>query len=664
MSSSSSGDLKAGIKKFRPELEGVRAVAAMLVAVYHIWVGSVSGGVDVFFIVSGYLITTSLLSKMEKEGHIRFFEYLLGLGKRLFPNAFIILLFVTLASFFVLPQVQWRQIISEVFSSASYFQNWNLALDAVDYLAQHNEASPLQHFWALSIQGQFYVVWPLVIYTSFIMAVKWLKTPPRKTLLAVLLTIFAASITYSIYITSINQPWAYFDTFARVWEFSLGGIVALLLPYVTLRKPIGTTLGWIGLCIIALTGIILPVSTVFPGYAALLPISGVMFIIISAENSSGFGVVRLLGSKPFLFFGSISYAFYLWHWPLLLFYLVYFRKDDVSIPAGISILLLTFVLSLFTTRIVESPIRNLSIRQSNTKLVFLLAAFALPVILANLSWSMYADRSQEQAAVQSVFQQQSDDEGDPASSSLSASLADIQTMPTFYKDVCYVGMKSSGMKMCSYGETNNPDFIIALVGGSRAGHWFPALEQFAEESKLRIDVYNKDACRFTTDDFGGRLSDTCMEWNELAAEAMLENPPDVLMTTANVDREDSIPDGYVDMWKKFEGITTIFAVRDTPSMPKDVPSCVEMYSGDDCSVPRDEVLSADLPWANTEGLPDNVYFADMTDYLCDDQTCQAVIDNVVVYRDKFHLSTQFAATLAEPLKEELFRVIETIRSFN
>jgi len=700
LTSSHPGDLKAGLKKFRPELEGVRAVAAMLVAIYHIWVGSVSGGVDVFFIVSGYLITTSLLSKMEKEGHIRFFDYLLGLGKRLFPNAFIVLMFVIAASFFLLPQVQWRQIISEVLASAAYFQNWNLALDAVDYLAQHNEASPLQHFWALSIQGQFYVTWPLVIYASFIMAVKWFKTPPRKTLLLVLSLIFVMSITYSIYITAVNQPWAYFDTFARVWEFSLGGALSLLLPYAAIRKPISIGLGWTGLCIIALTGILLPVSTVFPGYAALLPICGVIFIIISAENNSGLGVARLLGSKPFQFLGSISYAFYLWHWPLLLFYLVYFRKEDVSALAGIAILLLTFALSLLATRMVEAPIRKLSLRQSRKKIVFLLAFFALPVVLASLSWSLYAEHSRQMVAqatmqhvldqeaagqimdmaqedseakrvielqeepelVQDAFQQLWGTQDEIDSALVSASLADIQNLPVFYGDRCYVDMKNRGMKKCSYGETSDPDYTLALVGGSRSGHWFPALEQFALEEKLRIDVYNKDACRFTTDDFDGKLSASCIEWNKLAAEALLQDPPDVLMTTANVDRDAYIPEGYIDMWNKFDGITTIFAIRDTPSMPEDVPACVELYGGDNCSVPRDKLLSAKLPWAHTENLPSNVYFVDMSDYLCDSQSCKSVINNAVVYRDKFHLSTQFAAMLAEPIRKELLLVLEKIKA--
>ncbi|MGD7055216.1 acyltransferase family protein [Sutcliffiella horikoshii] len=658
-------DLRVPQKKFRPELEGVRAVAAFLVAIYHIWLGSVSGGVDVFFIVSGYLITTSLLSKMEREGRIRIFEYLLGLGKRLFPIAFFVLFTSTVLSFLLLPQAQWRQIISEVFSSAFYFQNWQLATNAVDYLAQNNEASPLQHFWALSIQGQFYVTWPLIIFLAFYVAKKIFKTPFRKTLLTVLTMIFLASISYSVYITTTNQPWAYFDTFARVWEFSLGGILAILIPYLLFNKHLATILGWIGLCIIGFTGIVLPVSTVFPGYAALLPTSGVILIIIAAENGGRFGVERLLGSKPFLYFGSISYGFYLWHWPLLVFYYAYFQTDTVSIRDGIILILVSFLLSFLSTKILEAPIRGLSIRESKWKLASLLIMIMLPVLGANTWWGIYMDRSeaafkqnfdiQDYPGARTIYENV---DATPGLTPITTPLEATSQLPSMYTDECYVKMKESGVKVCSYGETVDPDYTIALVGGSHSGHWFPALEQFAEDLRLQIDVYNKDACRFSTEDFDGQLSDTCMEWNELVVEPLTENPPDLLFTTSTVDSGDTIPQGYIEMWEKFEGVTTIFALRDNPRMAENIPACVEVKTPEECSIPRDKALAETPPWENTENIPENVYFADLSDYFCDEDTCHSVIGNVLVYRDTHHISTLYSMTLAEPLKAEIIKALE------
>ena len=269
-----------------------------------------------------------------------------------------------------------EQTIPEIFSSAFYFQNWQLANTAVDYLAKDNIASPFQHFWALSIQGQFYVTWPLIIILAYFIATKIFK-PPSKDFLAVLSIIFTVSLGYSIYITSANQPWAYFDTFARVWEFSLGGILALLIPYLKFKKSISFVIGWVGLAVICFTGILLPVSNVFPGYAALLPTTGVMLVILAAENGSRFGVEKLLGSKPFLYLGNISYGFYLWHWPVLIFYSTYLGTDKVSLQGGLAILLGSFTLSVMSVNILEARIRKISVKQSKVKLAGILAALML-----------------------------------------------------------------------------------------------------------------------------------------------------------------------------------------------------------------------------------------------------------------------------------------------
>lgn len=673
-----SSDLRLPEKKFRPELEGLRAVAALLVAVYHIWFGRVSGGVDVFFVVSGFLITTSLLSRLEREGRIPFFEYLLGLARRLFPIAFIVLLVTTVCSYLLMPQVQWRQIMAEVFASAFYYQNWQLATDAVDYLAQHNAASPLQHFWALSIQGQFYLSWPLIIFLAFVLARRVFKTPYRKTLLVIFITIFASSLAYSVYMTDNNQPWAYFDTFARVWEFSLGGILALLIPYVRFNRLASICLGWLGLAMIILTGMLLPVSTVFPGYAALLPICGALLVIIAAEQPGQIGVERFLGAKVPKYLGSISYGFYLWHWPLLIFYYAYFKTVSISIIGGMAILLLTFILSGLTTKWLESPIRKLSVKEEKGRIALASALLILPVLIVNMLWSVSFERAQEAFQQQleldhymgakALYENVEEEVGEAEDRAPEVAAEEVEqpevtplfdsSLPTFYGDDCYVGMHDRGVKVCSYGEIDNPRAIIALVGGSRTGHWFPALEELAEELQIRIDVYNKDACRFSTQDFDGLLSDSCIEWNELVVKPLLDDPPDLIFTTANVDRDTTIPPGYLDMFEKFEGITTILAIRDNPSMPEDVPTCVETKGAEGCAVPRENLLAAVPPWENTEKVPSHVYFVDLTDYLCDEEVCHAVIGNIVVYRDRYHFSTAYARTLAEPLKEHLLKALE------
>jgi peptidoglycan/LPS O-acetylase OafA/YrhL len=658
-------DLRAPEKKFRPELEGVRTVAAFLVAVYHIWIGSVSGGVDVFFIVSGYLITTSLLSKMERDGRIHLVDYWLGLARRLFPIAFTVLLFTVVGSILIMPQVQWKQIISEIFASAFYFENWYLANSAVDYLAQNNQASPLQHFWALSLQGQFYLTWPFVVLTAFVIAKKVLGKPVRKTMLGVLLSLFLLSIGYSIYKTSVNQPWAYFDTFARVWEFSLGGVLALLLPYLRFGKTVSMVIGWFGLAVICFTGILLPVSSVFPGYAALLPTGGVILVIISAENSTRFGVDKLLGSKPFLYFGSMSYGFYLWHWPLLIFYYAYFDVERVPVASGLAIIVSAFILSFISVKILETPVRKISIKHSKKKLAIVLAGLLIPLFCVNGVWAYFVS-GQDQAEQKYNLEDYpgamaiSDSvEPVPDKEPVPSALAVKEDLPAFYDMTeCFSGMEEEKMAKCSLGEKENPEYTIALVGGSHSGHWYPALEKLSDKMKLKIEIYNKDACRFSADDFDGLLNASCMDWNEKVIGMLKEEPPDLVFTTANVGAGDKVPGGYIEQWKKLKGITEIFAVRDNPAMEGDPPTCVEKKgSVEECSMPRDKVLSEVIPWENTEGIPANVTFADLSEYFCDDESCPPVIGNVLVYRDYHHISTLYSRTMAVALEKPLQKAL-------
>lgn len=654
-------DLKSPEKKFRPELEGIRVVAALLVAVYHIWVGSVSGGVDVFFIVSGYLITTSVLSKMERTGKLHYTEYLLGLGKRLFPMAYTVLFISAALSIFILPLSYWKQTISELFASMLYFQNWQLATNAVDYLAKNNEASPFQHFWALSIQGQFYITWPLIISLIFLCAVKVFKTPVRKTLLAVLALIFSASLSYSVYITAENQPWAYFDTLARAWEFSLGGMIALLIPYLKMNKVIGIIAGWLGLVIICFTGILLPVSTVFPGYAALLPITGVILVILSAENNHSFGVKKVLGSKLFLYLGSISYGFYLWHWPLLIFYYAYFKTEVVTLLGGLTIILSTYILSVVSLKYIETPIRTMSVKESKAKIIKALVSLIIPIILLGSTWGIY---------VQAVMNQDYTVEDYPGGKVISENIQPAEGvgivpdalqakshLPVFYEDTnCFTAGKSSSLRKCSYGDVDNPEYVVALVGGSHSGHWFPALDGFSAEQNIQIDVYIKDACRFSTEDFDGLLEDHCMEWNEKVDQDLKSNPPDLIFTTANVSDEATIPKGYLDKWKEYEGITKILAVRDNPRMSKKIPLCLE-ETPDDCSVPRDKALSEKAPWENTEGIPGNLSFVDMSEYFCTEDICPPTMGNVMIYRDQHHLTTLYSETLSSGLENHVLNAL-------
>lgn len=655
-------------RRFRPEIEGLRAIAALLVAVYHIWFGTVSGGVDVFFIVSGFLITTALLKRMERNDKVNILDFILGLAKRLFPMAFLVLLVVTILSFFWLPQVRWSQTIAEIFASALYFQNWQLAFNAVDYLAQNNEASPVQHFWALSLQGQFYIIWPTVVFGIAYLIKKIFKKSFKFSLAATLITVFSLSLSYSVYLTSVEQAWAYFDTFTRVWEFSMGAIVATLASNIVLRKSLSFILGWIGLIAIISCGMILQVSTVFPGYAALWPTLSGVFIILAGNSGGKFGVHRLLSSKPLVKFGGISYAFYLWHWPILVFYLIKSGNETVSLTHGIFLLLLSFILSYISTLLIEKPIRNLKVPNISLKNLSTIGALIAPVLIILSFWSNTVEQYQTQLASVVVTDDYpgaaalfySDDEL-TYPKDIPAKPMPIQArqdLPKVYPDKCHQTQAETDVIECQYGETVNPEFTIALVGGSHSAHWLPALEVIAQDQNIEILSYTKSACRFTT---GDDMSEECLAWNDNLIELLKEKRPNLVFTTATVSNRPNVPEGFIEQWEKLDAVDIpVFAIRDNAWFGFDVPSCVEEKGEDslECSKLREEVLPSVSAWEKLENPPANVHYADLSDYLCDKEYCKPIVGNILVYRDSHHLTATYAATLAPYLWDEIKELVE------
>src|SRR5699024_7856470 len=300
-------------RKFRPEIEGLRVVAALLVAVYHIWFHRVSGGVDVFFVISGFLITTSIISTINRTGEFRFWPYISKLMKRLLPSGFFILGVTLLLSIFWLPDSIFSKTIREIIASMFYYQNWQLAISSTDYLDANQMKSPVEHFWALSIQGQFYIIWFLV-FSLILFLIKKYKITSAKTLInSALCVLFIVSLAFSIYLTEKNQPFAYFITFTRVWEFALGGLLCVNLSSINISKSLATIIGWFGLIGLVLTGIIFNVSEMFPGYIAAWPMVCALFIVISGTKETRFGVGRFLGSPAMVKLGGISFGIYLWH---------------------------------------------------------------------------------------------------------------------------------------------------------------------------------------------------------------------------------------------------------------------------------------------------------------------------------------------------------------
>lgn len=681
---------------FRPEIEGVRAVAAILVAVYHVWFGTVSGGVDVFFIISGFLITTTLLASFERDGEIKIMNYFMRLVRRLFPMAFLVLSVTAFASWLLLPEIRWVQTLQELIASALYVENWLLAVNSVDYLAQNNEASPVQHFWALSMQGQFYLLWPIILIFALRLSRKSeMKT--RDFLLWILSGIFILSMVYSVYITTTQQVWAYFDTFARLWEFTLGGLTALVIGSIKLTPFWSRVTGWLGLIVILATGAVLPVEDLFPGIAALLPTMGAVAVITAAPQLASGGVQWIVAAKPLVWFGQYAYAFYLWHWPVLIFYYLISGVESVSWIAGMILIVLSFLLALGTTILVENPLRSLVHRMEPVYATAAAGFFILPFIVVLLVWQGEIDEStgtssfqQEQGGSDEIEEDDTNEAGDdgfpysvsdpeyPGAMGLFEEVEvpyqeDVipspvnarDSLPPVYEDDCHQNQTSPDVIACTYGYSEeNPDYTIALVGGSHSAHWLPALQEISEEYRIRIESYTKSNCRFTTDDLD-ELSDGCLPWGETLLEMLQEDPPDLVFTTSTAMEGDEIPEGFLDKWGALEEADIdVLAVRDVPWMEFDVAACVSEEGEDamaDCTTSAEDVLYQGNPWEELDDQPANVTYADFNPYVCPDGECLPIIGNVLVYRDSNHLTREYVLTMTPLIEEKVMAVLEKIQ---
>src|SRR5699024_4421798 len=312
---------------FRPEFQGLRALAVGLVLLFHLWPNHVSGGfvgVDVFFVVSGFLITGHLYRELSSTGTIALSKFWARRVMRLLPLAFTVLIFSVIAMLFFVPQTVWGMNVRQILGSLFYVENWVLAADSVDYMASENEPSLVQHYWSLSIEEQFYIVLPLLLLGTYLLT-KFLSKNKYSTgintqniFIWTLIGITAATFIFSVLYTNYNAAQAYFVTPTRFWEFSIGGLLAMLPTATKIPKHFQNLLGWTGVTAIIIAALAYDSNTAFPGYTALLPVIGAALFLRYGSAQPLTGIYWWASLKPALRMGDWSYAIYLWHWPLII----------------------------------------------------------------------------------------------------------------------------------------------------------------------------------------------------------------------------------------------------------------------------------------------------------------------------------------------------------
>ncbi|GAA2044980.1 hypothetical protein GCM10009819_35250 [Agromyces tropicus] len=343
----------------RPEVQALRAIAVCAVVLHHGWPAVAPAGymgVDVFFVVSGFLITGLLLRETERTGRISLRDFYLRRARRILPAAMAVLVAVTVMTFAVVPRFEWRSWLREVVASALYFENWLLAADSQDPARDDLASTPVQHFWSLSVEEQFYLGWPLLIIAATWFAARRARDP-RRALLVVLGAASVASFAHSVVLTTQDHNLAYFSTFTRTWEFGVGGILAILAPAVAAgRDRLRSAIGWLGLALIAVPILAFASPEFFPGVVVLVPVLGTLAVIWAGMPEGRMSPARLTGLRAAQWTGDISYSLYLWHWPIFMFapYLT-----GVPSPPWLMVLLVaaSFAVAAASKRWVEDPAR-------------------------------------------------------------------------------------------------------------------------------------------------------------------------------------------------------------------------------------------------------------------------------------------------------------------
>nr|WP_142045143.1 acyltransferase family protein [Arthrobacter sp. SLBN-100] len=661
---------------FRPEVQGLRALAVLMVVAYHVWLGRVSGGVDIFLLISAFLLTLSFVRKAEAGRPFGLLAHWLHLFKRLLPAAVVVILGVLAGTWLILPQSRWPQVLDQAWASLLYSQNWLLADTAVDYYAQdHAGASPLQHFWSLSIQGQVFILWP-VIFASAAGLLALLRRVPggaRVTYRGLLAVVFAAafafSLAYSVEQTASNQAYAYFDTRARLWEFALGSLLALALPYLKPGRGLRVVLGWAGLAAMVSCGLLLTVDRSFPGYVALWPTLAGAAIITAGQTGSRFGVDRFLSSKPLVALGDNSYALYLWHWPVLVLALAATGVEAPNLVQGLAIVGASVVLAVLTTRFVEKPLRDWhwpKLRARRTAVVIIACGALLAGPVAVWQTTLTAEESATAAQPRELT---------PGAAALSPEnaavpAADARIIPgPAALDNDWAGIQAPCV---GANATSNPILEgcrqavpegevtkrIVVLGDSHSQQYLGALAPIAAARGWELVTLLMPACRF------GAESETrnaeCNAYNQASAAYVLEHRPEAVFTVASLTHEEApfeteVP-AYLDGVRPFaDAGIEIVGIRDNPRFTFNMPECVQRNGADahECSVPLAESLADPSPLEGYRGKVEGLHLMDLSDFICARGICPGVVGNVYVYKDDNHLTRTYVETMIPMFEQRL-----------
>ncbi|GEM38079.1 acyltransferase family protein [Nocardia ninae] len=693
------GGVGAARVGFRGDVEGLRAVAVLAVVVFHAGMPGVGGGfvgVDVFFVISGFLITGMLWREVAGSGTIRLARFYGARARRLLPAAGIVLVATAGGAAALLPPLQARQVLGDGIASALYVGNYRLALHGTDYLAADAPPSPFQHYWSLGVEEQFYLLWP-----ALIIGVAWFVQRRRETesvsptpYLVVLGVVAALSFAVSLHWTRTLPSWAFFALPARAWELAVGGMVALSIPvWRRIPSSVAAVAGWGGLAAIVVSCTHLDGRTPYPGTAALLPVLGAASIVAAGCAAPRLGVGRVLSTAPLRSLGRLSYSWYLWHWPVLLL-APKLSGHPLDLVGSLGAVATAAGLAMLTLWFVEDPARFAAPLRRSAALslagggvvtavavcvgVVLLVLVPVPVgrgaaaealtVVAPPQAPPSESIDPHDAAVQQLTAQvqaavTASAESPSVPSNLSPSLADAPAdKAAVFGNGCVRSWLDVGQPECAAGDLGSAN-TVALVGDSHAAMWSPAFEQIAEQRHWRLETMSKVTCPLMelpiTSPYLGREYTECVQWrHQVLARLQAEHPRLIVLSMSRRYGGDFGFTTYDQAWiDSLSRLTTqlratganVLVLGPIPDPHSTVPTCLSGHLDDAlaCAPTRpvavDDAGIAAERAATTAG---DGQYADLTELFCTADRCPLITGNTLIYRDDNHLTVAYAKALA------------------
>lgn len=687
-----------GGTRHRDDVQGMRALAVVLVIAAHAGVPFLAGGfvgVDVFFVISGFLITGLLVREVEAEGRLSLTGFWSRRARRILPAATLVLVVTLLASLAWLPLVNARDLVDDAVWSGLFAANIHFADEGVSYFAEGTGPSPLQHYWSLAVEEQFYVVWPLLVLGLAALARRAGRGHlTRRALLVVLLLVSGASLAWSLVATTVDPAATYFSTPARVWELGVGAVLALVLPRLAPRLPAAAS--WLlalgGLGAVVAAGVMLSPATAFPGYAALLPVLGAAALVTAGSTTAGQpGPVRwLLTCRPARVLGDWSFSLYLWHWPALVITEQHLGRA-LSVTERLVAVLVVLNLAALTYRFVETPFRSgrVAVRLPSPRpLVLYPASLVLVLGAAAGSWQVTEWRGGESGDNPAIAVRDRDHHDETVAlvkasvraareevaipSDLTPDLLDLRQSVA---DVGACDYEADVRRLCVRGDPAGERTVV-VIGDSHARAWIPALERITLDSGWRAFYLVKPQCP------AGHVSVAplkeavvftgCDEFQDWAADQVAALSPDLVVVSSAppvngvwvegrrvLTIEKIAPElerGYDELFDELGAHAgRVVVVKDVPKSATDPGECLTSATPSLGSCMFEPVERATIlgDVVVKSALLAGAEVVDPTPWLCFEGDCPVVVGGTLTYRDTDHLTTEYAAGLAGSLGRAL-----------